>query len=114
MRLPILSVVLCLSVSVSGCGTVRSKLAEESQVGHPYSGVSYDALAAKCLWKQTTENGTSYRSGVDIAAFASVYLVIDGAFSLLADTAFLPIDFAVTPRHERVTADKMCGESLSP
>jgi uncharacterized protein YceK len=101
------SVVLMLAVALSGCMTVQSKLAEESQIGHPYSGVTSDALAIRCLHQDSASEFAVKRS-----PFATSVFVVDTALSAVADTLFLPVDLMVSPKHERWTLATPCWEKL--
>src|SRR6266446_5523782 len=84
---------------VSGCASVNSKLGS-GQFGHPYSGVTMDAVVIKCSLQgpYAKENQeTSYFISIPFSLLVATLFVVDIPFSLVADTLFLPFDLAVTP-----------------
>jgi uncharacterized protein YceK len=100
-------VLVTVSFSLWGCMTVQSKLAERSQIGHPYSGISADAFFIRCSWEfpqiDKEEKGTSYLVSVPIAILLDLVLVIDAPFSFVGDTLLLPFDIVKEPVRERLS-----------
>ena len=85
--------------------SVQSKLAEDTQVGHIYSGVTGDALAIRCAWELPSvakeKDGTSYFASVPLSILLTLLFVVDTPFSLVGDTLLLPLDVAKEPTRER-------------
>jgi uncharacterized protein YceK len=114
MLVPLLLIFLFLT----GCSTIHSKIAVESQQGHPYSGITMDALAIKCLWELPSvakkEDGSSYFVSVPVSVLGTAYFLVDMPFSLVGDTLWLPGDFAMEPTHERWSVSQPCRKSGPP
>ncbi|HEX9396206.1 MAG TPA: YceK/YidQ family lipoprotein [Burkholderiales bacterium] len=93
------------SLSLLGCMSLQSKLAEDTQIGHPYSGVTGDALVIRCAWEMPgiakEKDGTSYFASVPLATLLTLLFLIDTPFSAIADTLLLPLDIAKEPTRER-------------
>ncbi len=90
---------------LQGCMTIRSKMAEDTQIGHPYSGVIGDALGTRCIWEMPKvakeKDGTSYFASVPISILGTIIYLIDTPFSLFGDTLLLPLDVVKEPTRER-------------
>src|SRR5712692_2021297 len=88
--------------------SVQSKLAADSQIGHPYSGVTGDALAIRCAWElpgvAKEKDGTSYLASFPVSILLTLVFLIDAPFSVIADTLLLPLDIAKEPARERWNA----------
>ena len=97
--------VVIASLSLSGCMTVQSKLAEDTQIGHPYSGISGDAYFIWCSWGSPQiakeKDGTSYLVSLPLVVLIDLMLLIDAPFSLVGDTLLLPLDIVKEPVRER-------------
>jgi len=93
------------SALLFGCMSVQSKLAEETQIGHPYSGVTGDAFAIRCMWElpgvAKEKDGTSYFASVPLSILGTLIFLIDAPFSLVGDTLLLPLDVVKEPIRER-------------
>jgi uncharacterized protein YceK len=103
--------VLVLSLGLAGCGTFLSK---DRQIGHIYSGITYDAIAVRCVWEMpgsAKEEGTSYLLSIPIALIGTIIYGVDLPFSFVADTLFIPLDLLDETVSERRSLLAPCDYS---
>jgi uncharacterized protein YceK len=88
----------------AGCSTVVSKAgldpAYEAQIGNPYSGFRFNLKSWRCL--PSAAGDYSPVVNVLFVPLSVSLLVADLPFSLVADTAILPVDLVVAPGAEPV------------
>jgi uncharacterized protein YceK len=88
---------------LSGCSTVYSKhVVEESQLGHPYSGMMLNLIEWKCVTKAIMKDSDF----VYLTPILIPIMIVDLPCSIAADTLYLPFEMGVEPKFDRIDPRK--------